>query len=149
MVISPTIQEFRGERYWFRPHRRTFVRQLKGQKTRILSRDVYSAAHGDVPVGWQVHHKDRNRLNNELDNLVAMSPEDHAAEHREEQRAHGLRIGVLNFDRGRRKPRPQELFVCVECGSGYSARRCHGLKANKYCSRACNMRAYRRRKNNA
>jgi hypothetical protein len=147
VAISPTIQEFRGERYWFRPTRRTFVRQLRGQKARLLSHAVYSAAHGDIPVGWHIHHIDRDRTNNALSNLEALSPEDHAAEHRDEQRTQGLLNGP-QLDRGRRKPRPQELFTCTECGTEYLARRAHGLKTNRCCSHACHMRVYRRRKNN-
>lgn len=146
VAISPTIQEFMGERYWFRPTRRMFVRQLRGRKARLLSHAVYSTAHGDVPAGWHVHHVDRDRTNNVLSNLVALSPEDHAAEHRDEQRARGLLNGP-RLDRGRRQPRLQELFACLECGTGYWARRAHGLKTNKCCSHACHMRAYRRRKN--
>lgn len=44
----------------------------------------------EVPEGFEVHHKDLNKFNNEPENLVALSPEEHAEIHKkvltEEQR---------------------------------------------------------------
>jgi HNH endonuclease len=46
-----------------------------------LHRAVWESAHGPVPEGLHVHHKDLNPLNNESGNLECLSPIDHAARH--------------------------------------------------------------------
>lgn len=45
---------------------------------------VWEAAHGPVPRGSVVHHRDRDSLNDELLNLQAMTRREHADEHRNE-----------------------------------------------------------------
>lgn len=50
-------------------------------KTVSTHRHVWEEANGPIPEGWEVHHVDGDRFNNELSNLVAMSPEDHRAHH--------------------------------------------------------------------
>lgn len=42
---------------------------------------VYAWHHGEIPYGKVIHHKDRNPSNNRLDNLVALTPEEHKKEH--------------------------------------------------------------------
>lgn len=42
---------------------------------------VYAWFNGEVPYGYQIHHIDRNKANNSIDNLVAMTPEEHKKEH--------------------------------------------------------------------
>ena len=46
-------------------------------KTYQAHRAIWSKIHGPIPVDYVVHHKDGNRLNNSLDNLVAMPPNEH------------------------------------------------------------------------
>lgn len=43
---------------------------------------VYAWFHGEVPYGKEIHHRDCNYLNNNLDNLEALTPEEHRAKHR-------------------------------------------------------------------
>jgi hypothetical protein len=42
---------------------------------------IYELHHGPVPPGCVVHHRDRCSLNDDPDNLVALTRADHAAEH--------------------------------------------------------------------
>ena len=44
---------------------------------------VYAWFHGEVPYGKQIHHIDGNCLNNSIDNLEALTPEEHRAKHAE------------------------------------------------------------------
>jgi hypothetical protein len=86
-VISPTIQEFLGVRYYRHGRTGFFPRRKNCPVPReMISRAVWRDAYGNIPHGWVVHHKDRDRTNNQLENLIAMAPLDHADEHREEAR---------------------------------------------------------------
>lgn len=46
-----------------------------------LHRYKYTKEVGPIPEGWHIHHKDYNPHNNDISNLQALSPEDHAAFH--------------------------------------------------------------------
>lgn len=48
---------------------------------------VWEAHHGPVPRGHVVHHRDRNSLNDEPNNLVALTRRRHAAVHKEDLHA--------------------------------------------------------------
>jgi len=43
-----------------------------------LHRDVWRATHGVIPVGYDVHHKDRDKANNGLDNLALITKSEHS-----------------------------------------------------------------------
>jgi hypothetical protein len=45
---------------------------------------IWERDHGSLPKGSVVHHRDRDSLNDDPSNLVAMTRAEHAAEHREE-----------------------------------------------------------------
>jgi len=47
----------------------TYNKQVK-----IMSahRTIYRLFYGDIPTGWEIHHKDFNKLNNCIDNLIAL-----------------------------------------------------------------------------
>jgi hypothetical protein len=38
-------------------------------------RNIYEKAFGKIPKGLQIHHNDRNPDNNDLENLLAITPE--------------------------------------------------------------------------
>lgn len=53
-----------------------------GKRVRIFEHvHVWEQANGPLPKGWIVHHKDHDKLNNKLENLEAMSRQQHMAEH--------------------------------------------------------------------
>ena len=54
-------------------------------------RVVYRRHKGEIPLGMDVHHKDENRLNNDISNLEVIPKSDHARMHRRE-RAGGYEI---------------------------------------------------------
>lgn len=47
-------------------------------KREMLHRYKYEKEVGKIPNGWDIHHIDHNRLNNDIDNLVAMPKSIHA-----------------------------------------------------------------------
>ena len=62
-VLSETRQRFLGQTYYLCGK----YFQRKGVR---LHREVWREAHGDIPEGYEVHHIDANRANNQLENLV-------------------------------------------------------------------------------
>lgn len=85
IVISATIQEFDGERYYLCGHyfQRAGVR---------LHRHVWERNHGPIPDGHHVHHLDEDRANNQPENLACITATEHLS------REHGAASG----ERGRR-----------------------------------------------
>ena len=51
----------------------------KGYST--LHRDMWIAAYGSIPEGYDVHHKDGDFLNNTLENFELITRSEHAKEH--------------------------------------------------------------------
>lgn len=51
-----------------------------------LHRLVYVAAYGPPPRGYHIHHIDGDKRNNAIDNLVALSPEEHCEVHKRDVR---------------------------------------------------------------
>ncbi len=52
-----------------------------GGRTLQAHRVAWETAHGPIPKGYVVHHKDEDRLNNALDNLELMTHQQHSAHH--------------------------------------------------------------------
>jgi hypothetical protein len=42
-----------------------------------IYRRLYEQAHGPIPPGYHIHHKDGNHSNNDLSNLVAITAKEH------------------------------------------------------------------------
>lgn len=133
-------------------------------------RYLWTKAHGEIPKGFHVHHKDHNTLNNTLENLELISARDHAKYHsglpdRKKKASENAKKNNKKLqeaakiwrhsEEGRKwhsehskesvnKPRK---IICAICGKEairYS-------KNAKYCSQKCgnkynNDRAYRKKK---
>ena len=48
---------------------------------KTMHRWVWEEAHGPIPLGYVIHHKDGNKKNNALDNLEMLTREEHNARH--------------------------------------------------------------------
>jgi hypothetical protein len=66
---------------------RTWVKTAEPNVWRKRAVVVWEAAHGLLPRGHVVHHRDRNSLNDAIDNLDGLSRAAHADVHREELNA--------------------------------------------------------------
>lgn len=42
---------------------------------------IWEGSHGAIPDGWQVHHKDGDKLNNTIENLELVTPLTHKRLH--------------------------------------------------------------------
>lgn len=63
-------------------------------------RQVWIDHHGEIPPGYIIHHKNRNRSDNRIDNLEMMTPKEHLLEHQ--------------IDRG--GPAKYQAALCSWCG---------------------------------
>lgn len=90
-----------GDRYYERTDK-----SVKPKRTRHLHRAVWEAEHGPIPAGHHIHHRDGNKLNNEISNLECLS-------HGEHQRHH-LRLKPIPKTDWAGKPDIEQ--TCVDCG---------------------------------
>jgi len=56
----------------------------KHHKNIINYRSLYETHNGKIPNGYHIHHIDGNPYNNNIDNLIALSPEEHSEIHKNE-----------------------------------------------------------------
>jgi endogenous inhibitor of DNA gyrase (YacG/DUF329 family) len=146
-VISRTIQEFMGIRYYLcgKYFQRDGVR---------LHRVVWEAHHGrPVPDGFDVHHDDEDRAHNEPGNLILLPHGSHTRHHHlgvsKQPTADALAAAAdwHKSDEGREWHRQHAAplhqlsdAVCEQCGKKY---RTQDTGRNRFCSNACKS-AWRR-----
>jgi hypothetical protein len=63
---------YKTDRYWISPH---------PAPTISLHRAVWEEAHGPIPDGYHIHHKDGDRDNNTLENLEMLPCTKHLSDH--------------------------------------------------------------------
>ncbi len=108
---------------------------------------VWYQHHGDIPPGFEVHHKDRNRTNNLIGNLEMLSSEDHRAEHA--QPGSTLRnqygewiVGTGQGKAWRQKKAQMGDRFCARCGLSISTLRTDA----RYCGSRCQVAAFKARR---
>ena len=67
-----------------------------GEKNILLHRYVWEKYNGKIPEGYEIHHKDKNRKNYDVNNLVLVSAKDH-------HQHHALENGLGKSNKGRVK----------------------------------------------
>lgn len=65
-------------------------------KNVLLHRYIWEKERGKIPDGYEIHHKDKNRLNYSIDNLELINIEDH-------HRKHAIENGLGKFNKGKLK----------------------------------------------
>jgi len=63
---------------------RAFVKVAEPNVWRLRAHVAWETAHGPIPKGVCVHHRDGDKLNDAPENLALLSVSEHLAEHREE-----------------------------------------------------------------
>lgn len=127
---------------------------------------IWEHFNGAVPVGYHVHHKDFDKSNNDIKNLVLLTASDHAKLHGESWDDDRYEKQIKNLNKNAR-PKASEwhkseagrewhkehyekmkdtlyqkkIFKCDNCGKEFEAID-HGV--NRFCSGACRS-AYRRK----
>lgn len=63
---------------------RAYIKVKEPNEWMLYARYVWESANGTIPSGMAIHHKDRNKLNDRIENLELMSKAKHLEEHRME-----------------------------------------------------------------
>lgn len=117
---------------------------------------VWNSVHGEIPLGYEIHHKNADKSDNDIKNLELMEGGRHASLHmqcperRQWARAHAERIRPLTKKwhgsaagiRWHRKHakkagfnvREYKDYTCEMCAKSYTSRKA-GL--TRFCSNAC------------
>lgn len=131
--MASETTEWRGQTWYYY---RDYYRNRDGK---LLHREKYQDHHGPLGREFDVHHKDGDPLNNDLDNLIALTRKAHFAEHEprgwnaftsEQRREVSLKLWL------EREARP---CVCVVCGTEYQST---GMRA-RFCRPACAQQHWR------
>lgn len=156
--ISPTIQEFNGERYYLCGH----YFQHKGRRLHV---QVWMY-HNDEPIpkGFHVHHKDGDRANNDINNLELVTAYMHMHRHgqdpsREEYNKrhiedirdlakewHGSDAGRAWHSESAKKQwevMPEKEYKCTMCGKTFMSIRNYSPSDKRFCCNGCKSN-YRR-----
>ena len=67
-----------------------------GVKNELLHRYIWEKYNGKIPKGYEVHHKDKNRINYDINNLELIETELH-------HRLHALQNGLGKSNKGKPK----------------------------------------------
>lgn len=91
--------------------------------------EVARAFIGDIPKGYHVHHKDRNKQNNRVDNLEIIHPRKHWYE--TEEHNHNIIKGLNDYNRYERPRKIQQYsldgILLAEYTNGEIASRMTGI----------------------
>lgn len=131
--MRPTYIEFNGLRFYL-DKSGYYSARLR------LHRAIWEQAHGPIPSGYHVHHRNGNKSDNSIDNLVLLSHGEHSAEHVERlghhrDRARANSIATQNRQRAERSKRE---LVCAVCKSIYHS---GAITPSRFCSPDCVERA--------
>jgi predicted nucleic acid-binding Zn ribbon protein len=130
--------------------------------TKRLHRIVWEYYNGVIQDGYHVHHKDGNKLNNDINNLECLPMEKHISEHSKQYHKQNKDVVIEHLDNirkltkewhgseegykwhsenGKRCWENKEVVIrqCEQCGKEYSTKTHH----QKYCSNTCKSTARR------
>ena len=98
---------YNGDKYT--PGKGGYYRRTRrnGHAETLLHRQMWIDAHGSIPVGHEIHHRDFDRQHNELSNFECLPKSDHTRLYSPHNNQH---------TRGHRR-REFVAKSCVECGS--------------------------------
>ena len=152
----------------FRRDKRTgyFLNAKTHKRLHVYVWEYYNG--GEVPKGYHIHHKDNDKNNNEIENLVLLSAHEHQTLHGNswsEERKEWARQNLIDNARPKASEwhgseegkkwhsehakkvfgnLPFKTFVCTYCGQVFQSRKTMKEGQNRFCSGKCSA-AYRRK----
>jgi hypothetical protein len=120
---------------------------MKGTR---LHRIIWESQKGPIPKGFDIHHKDGNKLNNSIENLECIPHSEHLSMH---MKANSEKIHAWHkTPKGRKamgekakrcwEERTIHTITCQCCGNPFQAKQ---IDRAKYCDNKCEQRARRTR----
>src|SRR4030095_10432576 len=103
--------EFNGRTYYLDKSTGYFRSHMRQPERDYLHRAVWRHQYGNIPHGWEVHHKVRNLATTEVADLECVPFQQHLAVHENTRRANGR--ATIHHTRRLRE------FVCEGCGKAY------------------------------
>lgn len=160
--ISDTVQKFNGESYY----RCGDYFQRKGKR---LHRAVWEYHNGEIPEGYHIHHADKDKANNSIDNLELVYGNDHLSKHMhmpervdksrqsiktariEATKWHGSPEGIAFHSKlGKENWDARELhtYTCSFCGKEFQTKYVYPKGSNHFCHPNCKAKHRRWRLKN-
>jgi hypothetical protein len=150
--------EFRGLRFYARQDGYFHSKNPGGV---LLHREIWSANHGEIPDGYDVHHADDDKSNNDPGNFECRPKPDHCRHHmrspeRLAKSAESIKIAIERAAEKRRaNPQwsreissiacaasieaklnePLQTFQCAHCGRDYEVK--PSSRKRGFCSMSC------------
>jgi endogenous inhibitor of DNA gyrase (YacG/DUF329 family) len=168
-VLSPTatypdrlIIEWNGTRYYSYPSSKLWSDRYFKYQGKLLHRELWRFYKGEIPSGHEIHHKDKNPANNDLDNLESIHKGDHIATYHKNLSLRQLIHITKSYRKFQRKAKdwhrsgvgrewhrqhikqqmetlqPTER-TCDNCGKSYQV--LWDRKVNRFCSNRCKTAA--------
>mgnify|MGYP003620845108 CR=1 FL=1 len=135
----PAYRDWNGLR-WYYNHRTGRYRSNTGIP---LAQAVWTHVHGPIPDGYDVHHLDGNKANDDPANLALVDRRQHRHSHAAENgsKSSGSAAGAIAMWAAR----TPDTRVCQHCGATYESRSTY----SSYCGPNCRAGARRRRQREA
>lgn len=113
-VIDARTQIFDGEKFY-----KCKDGHLK--QTKSIHQKIYTYYYGTPPDGYEIHHVDEDKTNNDITNLTLLTRSAHQK---------------IHMPKGTTR-KVKKVFVCEVCGQEYQAYKCG---SNRFCSSLCRSR---------
>jgi hypothetical protein len=159
-IISPTKQFFNGKNYW-KDKSSGYYRNAQ-VKPHSLHRQVWIYHNGEIPKGLVVDHIDRDKDNNQIENLRLVSHSENNKNVSEQEKQRRIEwMGKIRpltkewhrSEEGREwhrkhgieayRRRTPEKRICAHCGKVYYTTQYS--ERVRFCGKNCTMKARRRR----
>lgn len=94
-----------------------------------IHREIYEQIYGVIPKGYDIHHIDFNKLNNDISNLVCLTKAEHMRLHKT---GNTNRLGKNHTEESKQKMYKSQHSVGIKCtnSSGFK-----GVGFNKYANK--------------